>query len=132
MNKRKKNEHNIIFESINKYHPKTSVTIKVNPSKFVDTKIINNKDNNTTEAFRKGCKLSVHWSSNVNAAIRNLHRSKRTSSNFQREIRILTCEMLTVHQHFQTVSEISSLLLKITIGLLFHLIFLKKVKHLFG
>ena len=40
--RRKKNEHDIIFENLNKYHPKINLTIEVNPCKFVDTKIIIN------------------------------------------------------------------------------------------
>ena len=82
INRRKKNEHKIIFENLNKYHPKINLTIEVNPSKFLDTKIINNKGNITTEVFRKTVKLPVHWSSRVpkrykrNAVIGDLHRSK--------------------------------------------------------
>ena len=51
INRRKKNEHNIIFENLNKYHPKINLTIEVNPCKFPDTKIINNKGNIPTEVF---------------------------------------------------------------------------------
>ena len=72
--RRKKNEHHIIFENLNhpkirkrKYHPKINLTIEVNPCKFVDIKIINNKGNITTEDFRKTSKLTVHWSSRVQA-----------------------------------------------------------------
>ena len=57
INRRKKNEHDIIFENLNKYHPKINLTIEVNPCKFLDTKIINNKGNITTEVFRKTSKL---------------------------------------------------------------------------
>ena len=56
---RKKNEHDIIFENLNRYHPKINLTIEVNPCKFPDTKIINNKGNMTTEVFHKTFKLSV-------------------------------------------------------------------------
>ena len=65
INRRKKNEHNVIFENLNKYHPKINLTIEVNPCKFIDTKIINNKGNITTEVFRKTSKLFVHWSSGI-------------------------------------------------------------------
>ena len=89
INRRKKNEHDINFENLNKHYPKINLTIEVNPCKFLDTKIINNKGNITTEAFRKTSKLPVHWSSWIpkqykrNAVIGDLHRSKRISSNFQ-------------------------------------------------
>ena len=60
INKRKKNDHGNIFKNLNNFHPKINVTIEVNPSKFLDTKIINNKSKFTTEVFRKTSKLSVH------------------------------------------------------------------------
>ena len=67
----------------------------MNPSKFLDTKIINNKGNIRTEVFRETSKLPVHWSSRVpkrykrNAVIGDLHRSKRISSNFEMEIKVI-------------------------------------------
>ena len=96
--RRKKNEHHIIFENLNKFHPKINLTIEVNPCRFLDTKIINNKDNKdniTTEGFCKTSKLPVHWSSRVpkrykeNAVIGDLHRSKRISSTFEMEIKVI-------------------------------------------
>ena len=65
INTRKKNEHDIIFQNLNMYHPKTNLTIEVNPCKFLDTNVINNQGNITTEVFRKTSKLLVHWSSKV-------------------------------------------------------------------
>ena len=102
INRRKKNEHDTIFENLNKYHPKINLTIEVNPCKFHDTKIINNEGNITTEVFRKTSKLPVHWSSRVpkwykrNAVIRDLHRLKRISSNFEMEIKVTKCKFLNV------------------------------------
>ena len=47
--KRKKNKNDIIFENLNIIKKnKINLTIKVNPSQFLDTKIINNKGNITT------------------------------------------------------------------------------------
>ena len=92
INRRKKNEHDIIFENLNNYRPKVNLTIEVNPCKFPDSKISNNKGNITTEVFCKTSKLPVHWSSRVpkrykrNTVIRDLHRLKRISSNFEMEI----------------------------------------------
>ena len=83
ISRRKKNEHNIIFENFNKYHSKINLTFEVNSTKFLDTKIINNKGNITTEIYREKSKLPVHWSSGVpkrykqNAVIGDLHRSQR-------------------------------------------------------
>ena len=59
------NEHDIIFENLNKYHPKINLTIEVNPCRFLDTKIINNKSNIKTYVFRKISKLPLHWSPRV-------------------------------------------------------------------
>ena len=95
INRRKKNEHDIIFENLNKYHPKINLTMEVNLCKFLDTKIINNKGNITAEVFRKTSKLPVHWSSTVpkrykrNAVIGDLHRSRRISSNFEKEFKVI-------------------------------------------
>ena len=97
-NRRKKNEHHIIFENLNKYHPKINLTIEVNPCKFLDTKIINKKGNITTEVFCKMSKLPVHWSSRVPkrykriVVIGDLHRSKRISSNFEMKIKVVKCK----------------------------------------
>ena len=100
INRRKKNKHDIIFGNWNKYHPKINLTKEVNPCKFLDTKIISNKGNITTEVFRKTSKQPVHWSSRVpkwykrNAAIGDLHRSKRISSNSEVEIKVIKRKFL--------------------------------------
>ena len=65
INRRKKNERDIIFENLNKYHSKINLTIEVNPCKFLETKIINNKSNIKREVSRKTSKLPVHWSFRV-------------------------------------------------------------------
>ena len=40
INRRKKHEENLFFKKLNKYHPKTKLTTKFNPPKFLDTEII--------------------------------------------------------------------------------------------
>ena len=42
--RRKKNELDELFSKINTYHPKMNLTIEINPSKFLDTKIAGNKN----------------------------------------------------------------------------------------
>ena len=42
INTRKKNEHDITVENLNKYYLKINLTIEVNPCKLLDIKIINN------------------------------------------------------------------------------------------
>ena len=63
--RRARKKHNTIFENLNKYHPKINLTIEVNPCKFPDTKITNNKGNITAEVLCKTSKLPVHWSPRV-------------------------------------------------------------------
>ena len=88
-------EFSAIFENLNKHHSKINLTIEVNPFNFLDTKIVNNKGKITTEVFPKSPKLPVHWSSRVpkwykrNAIIGDLHRSKRISSIFEMEIKVI-------------------------------------------
>ena len=48
-NRRKKNKLDTIFDNLNKYHAKISLTIEVTLCKFLDTKFLNI----TTEVFRK-------------------------------------------------------------------------------
>ena len=90
--RRARKKHNTIFENLNKYHPKINLTIEVNPCKFPDTKITNNKGNITAEVLCKTSKLPVHWSPRVlkwykwNAVKGDFHRSKRISSTFEMEI----------------------------------------------
>ena len=42
INTRKKNEHDIIVENLNKYYLKINLIIEVNPCKLLDIKINNN------------------------------------------------------------------------------------------
>ena len=83
------------FENLNKHHPKINLTIEVNPCKFLDTKIVNNKGKITTEVSLKSSKLPVRLSSRVpkqykqNAVIGDLHRSKTISSTFEMEIKVI-------------------------------------------
>ena len=48
-NRRNKDETEEPFERMNKYHPNISLTVEVNLSKFVDTKV--HRDNNDIKCF---------------------------------------------------------------------------------
>lgn len=94
--KRKKNVPDVLFNELNNYHPKINLTIEVNPSKFLDSKInVDKQGNITTEVFRKETKLPVPWKSKSpkrykrNALLGDLHRAYRISSNFNREITLI-------------------------------------------
>ena len=91
--RRKKVISDQLFESINKYHPILKLTIETNPSKFLDTGII--QEENGTLLFKvhdNENKIPFHWSSAVpkrykrNIILGELHRAKRISSNFLSEV----------------------------------------------
>ena len=94
INRRKKNEPDILLEKLQAYHPRINFTVEVNPSKFLDTDIslIANSPC-LTRVYRKPNKFPVHWSSQVpirykrNAIRGDLYRSSRISSCFEEEIK---------------------------------------------
>ena len=83
---------NELFERMKKYRPNINLILKVNHSKFLDTKIY--CDNNEVRCFsyRKEIKLPFHWTSAVTKQYKNtgdLHRVKNLKPNFPLEIRII-------------------------------------------
>ena len=93
--RRKKNMPDKLFQFLNNYHQNIKLTCDISPEKFLDTKIIANNNTLKTAVFRKETKLTPHWSSRVpkrykrNAINEDLSRSKRISSNFGNETRII-------------------------------------------
>ena len=88
--RRKKNEENKLFESLNAFHPNIKLTIEENPSKLLDTLLLNNKDGSYSfQVVNKSSKLSFHCSSQVPLQYKRsvimgvLHRAK---ANFDFEI----------------------------------------------
>ena len=59
-NRRNKNHPDELFQKMNKYHPNINLTVEVNPSKFLDTKIY--RDNNEIKccAYHREMKLPFH------------------------------------------------------------------------
>ena len=84
-----------LFQFLNNYHQNIKLTCDISPEKFLDTKIIANNNTLKTAVFRKETKLTPHWSSCVpkrykqNAINGDLSRSKRISSNFGNETRMI-------------------------------------------
>ena len=77
---------------MNAYHNKIKFTLERNPDKFLDTRLFLTDDGICkTEVYRKPNKIPVHWSSKIpkrykrNAIWGDLTRSKRMSSDFQKE-----------------------------------------------
>ena len=63
--KRIKNQPDQLFEKLNNYHPNIKLTIEVNPSKFLDTKIMIKNGIIETSVVVKESKIPNHWSSAV-------------------------------------------------------------------
>ena len=73
-------------------HSNIKLSIKVNPSKFLDTKLTNINVTYQFNVYRKNTKLPSSWTSKTpkrykqNRINGDLHRSERMSSNFDEEI----------------------------------------------
>ena len=93
INRRKKHEEDLLFKKLNNYHPKIKLTIEINPPKFLDTEIIILNNEVVTSVHRKESKLPVPWESKVPkhykryTLLGELHRAKKISSNFQKEVK---------------------------------------------
>ena len=91
IHKRLKGVPDTLLDSLNNYHPKINFTVEVNPSKFLDTKLIERNGRYTTEVYRKPSKLPVPWSSNTpkrykrNTINGDLYRSYRIATKFEDE-----------------------------------------------
>ena len=93
--RRKKNTNDILFENMNNYHENIKLTIELNPTKFLDTKLTLINGHYTTAVYRKSTKLPIHWKSKCpkrykrNAITGDLYRAQRISTNFKQEISII-------------------------------------------
>ena len=91
----RKGENDMLFDRLNSYHPKIKLTLELNPSKFLDTKLICQNGFYVTRVNRKKTKLPIPWSSKIpkrykrNTILGDLHRSKRISTSFEDEIQCI-------------------------------------------
>ena len=53
----------VLFDRLNSYHPNIKLTIEVNPSKFLGTKLTNINGTYKFSAYRKNTKLPSPWTS---------------------------------------------------------------------
>ena len=89
---RRKLGDNVLFDRLNNYHPNIKLTIEVNPSKFLDTKLTNINGAYKFNVYRKNTKLPSPWTFKTpfrykrNTVNGDLHHSKRISSNFDEEV----------------------------------------------
>ena len=90
--RRKRNNEDKLFNDLNNYHENIKFTLEKNPKKFLDTKIAFEDNNIITEVVSNDRKLPPHWSSKIpkrykrNIINGELHRAKKISSNFDKEI----------------------------------------------
>ena len=91
-NRRKKGIHDNLYERLNNYHPNIKLTVEINPNKFLDTEIIDNKGAIEMKAYRKIRKLPVPWASNIPKRYKRITRTtdlycaKRIASNLDNEL----------------------------------------------
>ena len=81
----------VLVDRLNSYHPNIKL-IEVNSSNFLDTKLTNINDTYKFNVYRKNTKLTSPWTCKPpkrykqNTINGDLHRLKRISSNFDKEI----------------------------------------------
>ena len=78
---------------MNSYHPNINLTIEINPSTFLDTKIARNKNEIKCFSHHKNNKIRFHWKTAVprnykkNVIVGDIHRAnKKISSDLSRWI----------------------------------------------
>ena len=89
---RRKLGDNVLFDLLKSYHPNIKLTIEVNPSTFLDTKLTNINGTYKFNVYQKNAKLPAPSTSKTPKSLSvndDLHRSKRISSNFDKEIRLI-------------------------------------------
>ena len=90
---RKKGDADKLFQELNSYKENIKLTLEVNPTKFLDTELVRENGEITTQVFSKSTKLPVHWSSIIplryksNGITGELHWAKRIASDFSKELK---------------------------------------------
>ena len=98
--RRKKNEPDELFSKMNSFHPNINLTLEINSSKFLDTKIVRKKNEIKCFPHHKDNKLSFHWKSVVprnykkNFIVGELHRANKISFDLEKEISIIKTKYL--------------------------------------
>ena len=110
--KRKKGIHDKLYERLNNYHPNIKLTIEINPNKFLDTEIIENKGVTETKVYRTTTKLPVPWSSKIpkrykrNAINTDLYCAKRIATNLDKELVIIKRKFLAVDYPHRVINRV--------------------------
>ena len=80
--RRKKKDVDKLFKELNSYNENIKLTLEVNQTKFVDTELVRENGEITTQVFSKSTKLPMHWKSEIpvrykrNVLTGELHRTK--------------------------------------------------------
>ena len=111
---RQKLGDNVLFDRLNSYHPNIKLTIEVNPSKFLDTKLTNINGTYKFNVYRKNIKLPSPLTSKTpkrykrNTINGGLHRSKRISSNFDEEIPLIKEKFMKADYPLRFINSVIS------------------------
>ena len=95
INHRKINQIDLLFNDLNNHHQNIKLTLELNPKKFLQTNLEFQNGILITSVHRKETKLPTPWKSKItkkykrNLIIRDLHRSKRISTDFTKEKNII-------------------------------------------
>ena len=104
--------YNVLFGQLNNYHPSIELIIEVNPSKSLDTKLININGAYKLNVYQKNSKPPSPWTSKTpkrykqNRINGDLQRSKRTSSNFNKEIPLIKEEFMKADYPLDFINSI--------------------------
>ena len=97
--KKKKGETDVLFERLNRYHPNIVFMVEENPDHFLDT-AFSYSNKFICSIFKKPGKLLTHWKSEVptkwkrNCITGALHRAKRVSTDFEKDIKTLETSII--------------------------------------
>ena len=98
--RRKKNTTDELFEKFNTYHDNIKLTIKENPTKFLDTEIVRHNSTIITKVYTRSNMFPVHWSSKIpfrykrNVITGELHRANKIASDLSNEMKIIKIKYL--------------------------------------
>ena len=91
--RRKKKDVDKLFKELNSYNENIKLTLEVNQTKFVDTELVRENGEITTQVFSKSTKLPMHWKSEIpvryksNVLTGELHRTKWVAPDFNQELK---------------------------------------------
>ena len=76
------------LQKLNSYNENINLTLAVNPTKFLDTELVKENGEITTQVFSKSTKLTFHWRSTIPVRYkRNFITKGRTGSDFNKELK---------------------------------------------